>query len=75
MPLQISHSPQGSPPLGWRQLTALAKIFAQVVLPVPHAGEQVGVAYAARRYLIAQRRDDAALCDDILKPLGSPFAV
>ena len=40
-----------------------------------HAGKQVGVAYAARRYLIAQRRDDAALCDDILKPLGSPFAV
>jgi F-type H+-transporting ATPase subunit alpha len=40
-----------------------------------HAGEQVGVAYAARCYLIAQRRDDATLCDDILKPLGSPFAV
>ena len=40
-----------------------------------HAGKQVGVAYAARRYLIAQRRDDAALCDDILEPLGSPFAV
>ena len=35
MPLQISHSPQGSPLWGWRQLTALAKIFAQVVLPVP----------------------------------------
>ena len=40
-----------------------------------HAGKQIGVAYAARRHLIAQRRDDAALCDDILKPLGSPFAV
>ena len=40
-----------------------------------HAGKQIGVAYAARRHLIAQRRDGAALCDDILKPLGSPFAV
>ena len=31
----ISHSPQGSPSLGCRQLTARAKILAQVVLPVP----------------------------------------
>ena len=35
IPLQISHSPQGSPFWGCRQLTALAKILAQVVLPVP----------------------------------------
>ena len=40
-----------------------------------HAGKEVGVAHAARRHLIAQCCDDAALCDDILKPLGSPFAV
>ena len=76
MPLQISHSPQGSPPLGWRQLTGLGEnLRAGGLACAAHAGEQVGVAYAARRYLIAQRRDDAALCDDILKPLGSPFAV
>ena len=35
MPLQISHSPQGSGLEVSRQLTALAKILAQVVLPVP----------------------------------------
>ena len=34
-PLQISHWPQGSPSLGCRQLTARARILAQVVLPVP----------------------------------------
>ena len=31
----IPDPPQGSPALGERQLTALAKILAQVVLPVP----------------------------------------
>ena len=40
-----------------------------------HAGEKVGVAHAARRHLIAQCCDDAALCDDVLEPLRSPFAV
>ena len=34
-PVQTSHSQQGSAPFGLRQLTALAKILAQVVLPVP----------------------------------------
>ena len=33
--LQISHSLQGSPSLGFKQLTALAKILADVVFPVP----------------------------------------
>ena len=40
-----------------------------------HAGEKVGVAHAARRHLIAQCCDDATLCDDVLEPLRSPFAV
>ena len=31
----ISHSPQGEPSLRSRQLTAFARILAQVVLPVP----------------------------------------
>ena len=35
MPRQTGHWPQGSPFCGSRQLTALAKILAQVVLPVP----------------------------------------
>ena len=35
IPRQTSHSLQGSPSLGCRQLTALARILAQVVLPVP----------------------------------------
>ena len=35
MPRQAAHSPQGSPFTGCRQLTALASILAQVVLPVP----------------------------------------
>ncbi len=34
-PRHISHSPQGSPSTGRRQLTARARILAQVVLPVP----------------------------------------
>ena len=33
--LQISHSLHGSPSLGFRQLTALARILAEVVLPHP----------------------------------------
>ena len=33
--LQISHSLQGSPSFGFRQLIALANIFALEVLPVP----------------------------------------
>ena len=32
---QASHSPQGFPPTGCSQLTTLARILAQVVLPVP----------------------------------------
>ena len=32
---QDSHSPQGLPSTGCSQLTALAKIFATVVFPVP----------------------------------------
>ena len=35
IPRQISHSLQGSPSTGCRQLTALARIFAQEVFPVP----------------------------------------
>ena len=35
IPLQISHSLQGEPFFGLRQLTALDKTFAAVVLPVP----------------------------------------
>ena len=34
-PLQISHSLQGSPSLGFKQFIALAKIFAEDVFPVP----------------------------------------
>ena len=34
-PLHISHSLQGSPSCGFKQFTALAKIFAVVVFPVP----------------------------------------
>ena len=33
--LHISHSLHGSPSFGFRQLTALASIFAADVLPVP----------------------------------------
>lgn len=33
--LQISHSLQGSPSLGFKQFIALAKTFAAEVLPVP----------------------------------------
>ena len=35
MPTQEGHWQQGSPSTGCSQLTALAKILAQVVLPVP----------------------------------------
>ena len=35
IPRQISHVPQGSPSIGFKQLMALANIFAHVVLPVP----------------------------------------
>jgi hypothetical protein len=35
MPRQEGHSPQGLPFTGCSQLTALARILAQVVLPVP----------------------------------------
>ena len=35
MPRQAGHWPQGSPSEGFWQLTALARILAQVVLPVP----------------------------------------
>ena len=35
MPTQAGHFPQGLPWMGDWQLTALAKILAQVVLPVP----------------------------------------
>ena len=35
MPRQASHRLQGAPSSGCRQLTALARIRAQVVLPVP----------------------------------------
>ena len=35
IPLQISHSLHGSPSFGFKQFTALAKIFAAEVLPVP----------------------------------------
>ena len=34
-PRQTGQTPHGSPSCGSRQLTALARIFAQVVLPVP----------------------------------------
>ena len=34
-PLHIPHSLHGSPSLGFRQFTALAKILAVVVFPVP----------------------------------------
>ena len=34
-PLQAAHFPQGSPSCKSRQLTALARIFAQEVFPVP----------------------------------------
>ena len=55
MPRQTSQTPQGSG-LEWsRQLMALAKILAQVVLPVPRgSGEQVGVADAAGGDLVLQ---------------------
>ena len=33
--LQVGHSPQGLPSLGFSQLTALARIFATEVFPVP----------------------------------------
>jgi len=33
--LQLGHSPQGLPSTGCSQFTALARIFATVVLPVP----------------------------------------
>ena len=35
MPWQAGHTPQGSPSWGSWQLTALARILAQVVFPVP----------------------------------------
>ena len=35
MPLQISHTPQGLPSCWFGQLTALAMILEQEVLPVP----------------------------------------
>ena len=35
IPRQLAHSPHGSPSTGRSQLTAFARIFAQVVLPVP----------------------------------------
>ena len=35
IPLQTAHSRQGLPSTGPRQLTAFARIFEQVVLPVP----------------------------------------
>ena len=35
IPRQAGHTPQGLPSTGCSQLTALARILAQVVLPVP----------------------------------------
>ena len=35
IPLQLAHARQGFPSTGCRQLTAFARIFEQVVLPVP----------------------------------------
>ena len=35
MSIQFSHSLHGSPSFGFKQFTALAKIFADVVFPVP----------------------------------------
>ena len=35
MARQASHTLQGLPLSGWRQLTAYARILAQLVLPVP----------------------------------------
>ncbi len=62
--------------VGMQTVDRLGKNFGTGGLAgAAYAGEQIGMAHAARRHLIAQCGDDAALCDDIFKPLGSPFAV
>ena len=38
--LQVGHSPHGLPSTGCSQLTAFAKIFATVVLPVPRVPQK-----------------------------------
>ena len=47
MPRQTAHSLQGLPSRGERQLTALAKILAQVVFPVPRVPENSMAAFRA----------------------------
>ena len=72
MPLQTAHAPQGSPLWGWRQLTALAKIFgAGGFACAPHPGEQVGVAHTPGGHLVFQGRHGGTLAHHVLKPLGA----
>ena len=67
MLLQAVQQLQGLPSIGFSQLTALARIFAQVVLPVPLV--------PVIDELIFQRLRDRHLTDHIVEGLRTIFAV
>ena len=76
MPLQISHSPQGSPVLRVQAVDRLGKDLGTGGLAgAAHAGKQISVAHTACGDLVAQCGHDAALSHHVLKPLGPPLAV
>ena len=57
------------------QLSALARMRASVVLPVPRVpGEQVRVVQALGLERVDERRDDVRLADDLLEDPGTPLA-
>ncbi len=75
MPLQISHSPQGSPGLEDVQtVDRLGKdLGAGGLAGAAGAGEQIGMADAPGRNLVLQGRDDGRLANHVRKALGTPF--
>jgi hypothetical protein len=73
---QLSHSPHGSPSVPrFSQLSALASTRAEVVLPVPGAVEQIGVADLGLHYCVLQRTNDMLLTADLTERLRSVATV
>ena len=57
------------------QFSARARMRAVVVLPTPRGPEKTNdCAIRFAPHGVAQRLGDAALPDDVIEPLGSPFA-
>ena len=74
--VHIAHSLSGSPSCGLRQLSALARILAVLVLPVPRGPQnQVGVGRTPLVDSVAEGARDHLLSDDLAEPRGPPLPV